>query len=199
MFSGRMTFFAALLAACEMATAGSQEAARLEHNLQPKTLTPIELKTSPAGYVMKFVDEGELRFAIVRDARYDKAEHWTSGDSVKPAVDLLVEAFEKTTGKRPAVLDAEKDSEKIAKCPYLLLVGNSRYVEEQGFDWKTLPIEGAQWNWNWDYEAALDEQWMLLYGPKAGPAMKEFHRLLKKAYFDYCNEVSDASPGFVQG
>ena len=50
----------------------------------------------------------------------------------------------------------------------------------------------SQWNPAWDVDAGIDEHWNLFYGPKAGPYLKEFHRILKKAYIDYAVPSSDA-------
>ena len=41
-------------------------------------------------------------------------------------------------------------------------------------------------------DAGIDEHWNLFYGPKAGPYLKEFHRILKKAYIDYAVPSEDA-------
>ncbi len=45
----------------------------------------------------------------------------------------------------------------------------------------------AMWNPDFNADAALDELWSLFYGPKAGPHLKELHRILKEAYFKYAS------------
>lgn len=45
----------------------------------------------------------------------------------------------------------------------------------------------AMWNPDFNVDAALDEHWNLFYGQKAGPHLKEFHRILKEAYFKYAS------------
>lgn len=50
----------------------------------------------------------------------------------------------------------------------------------------------SQWNPAWNVDVGIDEHWNLFYGPKAGPYLKEFHRILKKAYIDYAVPSSDA-------
>ena len=43
----------------------------------------------------------------------------------------------------------------------------------------------CQWNPDWDVDAGIDEHWPIFYGKEAGAHMREFHRILKKAYLDY--------------
>lgn len=52
----------------------------------------------------------------------------------------------------------------------------------------------SQWNPAWDVDAGIDEHWNLFYGPKAGPYLKEFHRILKKAYIVHAVPSGDAVP-----
>ena len=115
------------------------------YDLHTKALTPIVEKAKPAGGTMKFVENGELNFAIVGDFGAERTTNTRSGKSIAPAADFLVEAFEKTTGRRPPVLDARKDAEKIAAAKYWLLVGDSKYVREQtGLDWTKMPEHGYE-------------------------------------------------------
>lgn len=42
----------------------------------------------------------------------------------------------------------------------------------------------------------IDEHWNLFYGPEAGPFLKEFHRLLKKNFIEYCVPSDEAVPSY---
>ncbi|MBR2425737.1 MAG: DUF4838 domain-containing protein, partial [Lentisphaeria bacterium] len=50
----------------------------------------------------------------------------------------------------------------------------------------------SQWNPAWNVDAGIDEHWNLFYGPEAGPYLKEFHRIMKKAYIDYAVPSEDS-------
>ena len=114
------------------------------YDLHTKALTPIVEKAKPAGGEMRFVENGELNFAIVGDFAAERTENTRSKKSIAPAVEFLVEAFERTTGRKPVVLDASETA-RIAEAKYWLLVGDSKYVREQtGLDWTKMPEHGYE-------------------------------------------------------
>ena len=114
------------------------------YDLHTKALTPIVEKAKPAGGEMRFVENGELNFAIVADFGAERTENTRSRKSIAPAVEFLVEAFERTTGRKPQVLDVA-ETEKIAAAKYWLLVGDSKYVREQtDLDWTKMPEHGYE-------------------------------------------------------
>ena len=56
------------------------------------------------------------------------------------------------------------------------------FFDASGLNWKFYysyySVYRAFWNPDFDADAALDEHWGLLYGPKAGAILKDFYRLL---------------------
>jgi len=113
------------------------------YDLHTPALTPITEKARPAGESMTFVKGGELRFAIVVDKQAEaKTGKWNrSQKSVEPAVSYLIEAFERTTGRKPEILDVS-EREKIAACPFVLAVGATPFAAENGVDGAKLPLDG---------------------------------------------------------
>ena len=113
---------------------------RPAYDLHTRALTPIAEKPAPAGGQMRFVDAGELKFAIVLDTKAEKDCKYASGKSIEPAAELLADHFERTAGKRPAVLD-ENDPE-VARYDYVLAVGDGRFARAAGVNWANLPEQG---------------------------------------------------------
>ena len=62
--------------------------------------------------------------------------------------------------------------------------------------WSAYADARSQWNPDWDVDAGIDEHWNLFYGPEAGPFLKEFHRLLKKNFIEYCVPSDEAVPSY---
>ena len=87
------------------------------YDIHTKALTPVTEKAVPAGAPMKFVDGGSLDFVIVGDFGSERTRNTRSKKSIAPAAEFLVEAFEKTTGKKPVVLDASETA-KIEAAKY---------------------------------------------------------------------------------
>ena len=109
-------------AAAALATAG----AAFAYDIHTKALTPITEKPAPAGPEMKFVDGGELKFAIVTDnAKRDEQ-----------AVALLREVFEKTTGRAPLV---RKPADAADGLPFSITLAPDASLPPEGFSIKTSP------------------------------------------------------------
>lgn len=115
----------------------------LAYDLHTRELTPIVEKARPSGAPMRLVENGELRFAIVTDKTAEKmtGKINRTGKSIEPAVADLVKAFEWTTGKMPEIID-ENETEKLARYPYWLVVGDSKLARTNGIDVTKLPTEG---------------------------------------------------------
>lgn len=52
----------------------------------------------------------------------------------------------------------------------------------------------SQWNPDFDVDAAIDTHWEKFYGPAAGAHLRQFHRVLKKAYLNHFVNAATASP-----
>lgn len=126
-----------------LALVGGQAAFALD--LHTKALTPIVEKAPPPGGPLRFVEKGELNFVIVGDFGAERTANTRSRKSIAPAADFLAEAFEKTTGRRPDVLDARKDAARIAAAKLWLLVGDSSYARDAaGLDGRKMPPHGYE-------------------------------------------------------
>ena len=114
------------------------------YDIHTKALTPVTEKAVPDGAPMKFVDGGSLDFVIVGDFGAERTQNTRSKKSIAPAAEFLVEAFERTTGKKPVVLDASETA-KIEAAKYWLLVGDSKYARDfAGLDWSKMPEHGYE-------------------------------------------------------
>ena len=130
-----------LLAIALLATLSAQVTTLLAYDLHSKALVPITEQAKPQGGTMRFVRDGEPAFAIVADLTTERKKIGNSGASIQPAVNLLLEAFEKTTGRKPEVFDPA-DREKYAAYDYLLLVGDQPLTRENGIDIMKLADQG---------------------------------------------------------
>ena len=113
------------------------------YDIHTRALTPIVEDAVPQGAEMQFVRNGSLDFVIVADA---KAEAKTgkvnrTEKSIGPAVALLADAFEKATGKRPAVVDVG-DAERLEAARFWLVVGDCAIARRNGVDISKLPHAG---------------------------------------------------------
>ena len=54
----------------------------------------------------------------------------------------------------------------------------------------------SQWNPDFDVDGAIDAHWNLFYGPKAGPHLCRFHRILKDCYLKHFLHSKDAYPQY---
>ncbi len=110
------------------------------YDLNTRALTPIELMKPPRHENIKLVENGKLKFAIVWDKDAEICPR--AKKSIAPAVKLLCEAFEKCTGKQPAVYDI---GEAVpASLPCRILVGGSKPAQEAGVDTAALPPQGFE-------------------------------------------------------
>ena len=82
-----------------------------------------------------------MNFAIVADKAAESrlSKKCKSPKSIEPAIRFLVEAFEKTTGQKPEVLD-ETETAKLAAYPYKIVVGACKTASGLGVDPMSLPI-----------------------------------------------------------
>ena len=110
---------------CAMLAAMLAGTSVFAYDIHTKALTPITEKPVPAGTAMRFVEDGELRFAIVTDDAKRDAK----------AVALLREVFEKTTGRTPLV-----QAPVVAATnglPYRLVLAKDETLPKEGFSIKT--------------------------------------------------------------
>ena len=109
--------------------------AKPSYDIHTKALTPVAERNRPAGQELALVHECKLNFALVRAKRFAQA--------LQPAVDVLVEAFERRTGKRPDVVDAE-DAAAVARHPLRILVGDTPETRANGVVPEKLPEQGFE-------------------------------------------------------
>ena len=114
-----------------------------ERDLHTPALVPIRENARPAGRPLELVRDGEYRFAIAWDAGCEKqcGPYKPTRASVMPALEILTEAFAKTFGKAPDVVDA-KDAQAVARYPYVLALGPSPMTRRLGFDTTKEPEQG---------------------------------------------------------
>ena len=112
------------------------------YDLNTRALPPIRLETPPAGNAMKFVDRGELKFAVVADYEGEAKGPGKSYCAIPSAVNIITNAFAKTTGVCPEVFQAKDAAKAEAKYDYLILVGNQPKTRELGIDVLSLPDLG---------------------------------------------------------
>ena len=115
------------------------------YDIHARALTPITEGARPSGGDMPFVSGGRLDFAIVADlaaeARAMKSN--STQASVAPAVEVLVEAFRRTTGQAPAVVQ-DGASPAAARARYKLVVGDCAIARAAGFDRAAVPDQGFE-------------------------------------------------------
>ena len=115
------------------------------YDIHTKALTPISERAKPSGEAMPFVSGGRLDFAIVADlaaeARAMKSN--STQASVAPAVEVLVEAFRRTAGQAPVVVQ-DGASPAAAGARYKLVVGDCATARAAGFDRAAVPDQGFE-------------------------------------------------------
>ena len=136
----RLTLAFAALAASLAAAAPA-----FAYDIHTRALTPVKEGARPAGGAMPFVSGGRLDFAIVADlaaeARAMKSN--STQASVAPAVEVLVEAFRRTTGRAPAVVqDGETPAAVGAR--FALVVGDCATARAAGFNRAAVPDQGFE-------------------------------------------------------
>ena len=67
-------------------------------------------------------------------------------------------------------------------------------VNQWHFNYETYAGMRAMWNPDFDVDAALDEYWILFYGPKAGPHLKKLHDILNENFLKYGSAAQKANP-----
>ncbi|MFA7173868.1 MAG: DUF4838 domain-containing protein [Kiritimatiellia bacterium] len=118
--------------------------------VENNALPPVETLKAESHAPLKLVENNEIRFAIVggfkAEADVRGPEEQTlrkfSRDSVKRAANALAECFQKCTGMKPAVLEA--DDPKAANYPYVISVGKTKWSEALGMKPDKLPREGFE-------------------------------------------------------
>ena len=111
------------------------------YDVHVKSLAPIAEDAKPAGGEMRFVEGGKVNFAIVADTRTEGRVRARCGNSIRPAIDELTNAFVRCFGAAPSVCDF-RDEAAYAKAKYLLYLGDQPFVREQGIDCRSLPGQG---------------------------------------------------------
>ena len=110
------------------------------YDVKNKALAPVKFSTAPKHADLKMVENGKLNFAIVSDLQAEQRlrKNCKAEFSIKPAIAMLVEGFEKCTGVKPQVLDI-KDA---GKAKYMIVVGDCKIAREHGADVSKLPDQG---------------------------------------------------------
>ena len=99
-------------------------------------LNPVKFAPVPEHAPLELVKDGKLNFVIARDMKAEKKSAY-SRQSIRFAVEALTEAFERTTGSKPKVLDAS--SPELARYPVVIAVGKSVITDKLGMD----PLAGT--------------------------------------------------------
>ncbi|MFA7173869.1 MAG: DUF4838 domain-containing protein [Kiritimatiellia bacterium] len=115
-----------------------------------RALPSVERLAAAVHEPLKLVENGELRFAIVGDFKAEAAVRGPDGqtlkeckrDSVWAAAHTLADCFQKCTGMKPAVLEA--DDPKAAEFPYVIAVGKTKWSEVLGMKPDEFPREGFE-------------------------------------------------------
>ena len=111
------------------------------YDIHLKSLTPVKELAKPAGGVMKFVENGELKFCVALDPKAETRVKNRTKKSIAPALVHLTNAIFRTTGKMPDVVD-ENDSAALEKHRYWLVLGDSKLARKAGVDVSKMPTEG---------------------------------------------------------
>ena len=101
------------------------------YDIHLKSLTPVKELAKPAGGVMKFVENGELKFCVALDPKAETRAKNRTKKSIAPALVHLTNAIFRTTGKMPDVVD-ENDSAALEKHRYWLVLGDSKLDADGG-------------------------------------------------------------------
>ena len=113
------------------------------YDVKNPALPPVEFKDAHPQAPLKFVESGELKFAIIIDKNQERTRRYPNEKSILAAVDLLQEAFVNCTGRKPEVFDVT-ELDKAKKYPYQLLLGKSALTAALGMDGMKLPREGFE-------------------------------------------------------
>lgn len=102
-------------------------------------LNPVHFEKAPDHAPLKLVVNGKLQFVIACDRETEKKVS-PGRRSVTAAAEALADGFERTTGSRPAIVDAS--SPEAEKAGLVLAVGRSVITDKLGVDPNRLPKEG---------------------------------------------------------
>ncbi len=131
----RKMIFSAMLAALAFIASA--------YDVKNPALVPVRFKEAPRHEALGLVEKGELRFAIITDKNAEKQRRWREEKSIAPAVELLQEAFEKCTGKKPEVFDVA-ELEKAKSYPLRIWVGENALTKKLGLDALSMPNQGYE-------------------------------------------------------
>ena len=104
-------------------------------------LNPVKFKPVENQPPLELVQDGKLNFAIVFDMSSEKNVS-ACRQSIHQAVEALKDAFKRSSGQTPPVIDA--NSADIKKYRYLIAVGKSKITDELGMKPLQLPPEGFE-------------------------------------------------------
>lgn len=107
-----------------------------------RALNPVKFEETPKHAEIPLVKDGKLNFVIVRDAAAEQDKMPQERKSVTLAVEALVDAFERTTGQKPEVVNA--GSPEAERAPYVIAVGQSSLTDQLGLKPSALPKEAFQ-------------------------------------------------------
>ncbi|OQA85395.1 MAG: hypothetical protein BWY31_01917 [Lentisphaerae bacterium ADurb.Bin242] len=110
------------------------------YDVKTAALTPVEFQSTPEHAPVSLVKNGKPDFVIVTDKQAETRMQGKNRTqkSIAPAVEILLEAFEKCTGTRPEVVDVKEAS----KYPRMIVVGDCSIARENGVDVSRLPPQG---------------------------------------------------------
>lgn len=113
------------------------------YDLHTRALVPVRENVRPSCRPLELVRDGECRFAIAWNEGCEKncGKYRRTSASVTPALAILTEAFERTFGRAPDVIDA-KDARAVARYPFVLALGPSPVTRKFGFDTAKEPDQG---------------------------------------------------------
>jgi len=104
-------------------------------------LNPVIFKSVETHSPIQLVKDGKLNFAIVYDSASEKNTA-SYRQSIHQAVEALKDAFKKSTGQTPPVIDAKSADTK--KYRYLITVGKNAITDKLGMQPLKLPVEGFE-------------------------------------------------------
>ena len=141
-----------VISLCVMAGAAAAQlcAANAPRELGNRALAPVEALEAPRHAPLQLVKDGKPTFAIVGEFAAEAAVRGPGDmplskfgrDSVRLAAAVLADAFFKTTGTRPPVLEA--DDPKAAAYPLVIALGETRHSRALGMKPLELPREGFE-------------------------------------------------------
>ena len=116
--------------------------------LEDKTLPPVTICDAPRHSPLTLVADSRPRFVIVGDFKKEAAVRGPEGqtlakfrrDAKRRAATFLQDAFRRTTGVAPDVM--ETDDPRAAKADLVVAVGRTRHSDALGVDAAKLPREG---------------------------------------------------------